>query len=99
MGEGGRGTSSSPFPQGELWGKGKPAGELAGELYIGEGEGGTLGKKQLSRGVGADASGFGLGWGMSRSGCTREGCARIRPVLGEARRLTMGLDGCVFVRP
>ena len=48
MGEGGRGTSSSPFPQGELWGKGKPAGELVGELYIGEGEGGTLGGKQLS---------------------------------------------------
>ena len=48
MGEGGRGTSSSPFPQGELWGKGKPSGELLGELYIGEGEGGTLGEKQLS---------------------------------------------------
>ena len=50
MGKGGRGTSSSPFPQGELWGKGKPAGELVGELYIGEGEGGTLGEKQLSVG-------------------------------------------------
>ena len=48
VGEGGRGTSSSPFPQGELWGKGKPSGELLGELYIGEGEGGTLGEKQLS---------------------------------------------------
>ena len=48
MGEGGRGTSSSPFPQGELWGKGKPSGELVGELYIGEGEGGTLGEKQPS---------------------------------------------------
>ena len=48
VGEGGRGTSSSPFPQGELWGKGKPAGELVGELYIGEGEGGTLGEKQPS---------------------------------------------------
>ena len=48
VGKGGRGTSSSPFPQGELWGKGKPSGELLGELYIGEGEGGTLGEKQLS---------------------------------------------------
>ena len=58
-------------------------------------------------GMGPDAHGCGLRRGMLWDGCTRAGMLARRPVLGEARRWTLVLDGslsgfwlwCPRVRP